>query len=51
MKWKPEVVVGVVFLAGWRGVGIRLNGQLAELFPGDFGDLYVQSGFPGGHQG
>ena len=46
MKLIGYTAVVVSFLVGWIGVAVFVRGCMAELFPGDYGDAYVQYGYP-----
>ncbi len=45
MKLIGYTTVAVSFLAGWIGVALLVRHWLAEVLPGDYGDLYVQYGY------
>ena len=46
MKLISYAALVVSFLAGWIGVAVLVRRWMAEAFPGDFGDAYVQYGYP-----
>jgi hypothetical protein len=35
----------IAFLVGWIGVAVLVRHWMAEAFPGDYGDAYVQYGY------
>jgi hypothetical protein len=49
MKLIRYTAVLVSFLVGWIGVAVLVRHCMTELFPGDYGDLYVQYGYPSEH--
>ncbi len=46
MKLIGYSAVALSFLVGWIGVAVVVRHWMAEALPGDYGDLYVQYGYP-----
>ena len=45
MKLISYTSMVVAFLVGWIGVAVLVRHWMAEVFPGDYGDAYVQYGY------
>ncbi len=45
MKLIGYTAVAVSFLVGWIGVALLVRHWMAEVLPGEYGDLYVQYGY------